>query len=61
MRNFKTLKPILISILVGASIAFLTTLFEGLLNYLRGFDPMSAGIAGGIVKYLTAWPTTLRG
>ncbi len=50
------LKPILISILVGACVAFLTSLFDGLIGILQGYGNNVTGgvIAAGIFKSLRA-------
>ena len=47
-----TIKQALISIFIGACIAMLTTLFEGLIAYLRALDPDTAGIVAGMTYYL---------
>lgn len=53
------LKQILISILVGATVAFLTTLLEGLLGLLQ--DPVTPAVGGvaGTTHYLLKWRTNL--
>ena len=53
------LKQICISILVGASVAFVTTLLEGILGYLRAHVIDVTGVGTGVVWYLKSWKTTL--
>ena len=55
MFNITTIKQVLTSILVGASIAFITTLLQGLLNYFGHFDPGSVGAGSGMVFHLLKW------
>jgi hypothetical protein len=46
------LKDVLISIFVGACVSFLTTLFSGILHFLQGIDPATAGGTVAMAKYL---------
>lgn len=47
----ETLKHILISILVGACVAFLSSLFEGALHVLEGYGNDIVGGASATVAY----------
>ena len=42
-------KQVLISILIGATVAFVTTFLEGLLDYLRGLEN---NVVGGAISSL---------
>ncbi len=48
----ENLKQILISILVGATVAFLTSLLEGALSFLRGMDPSFYGGAAATIFHM---------
>ncbi len=52
------IKQILISILIGAIVAFLSSLFDSLLTFLRDYGNNLAGGAVATAKYLIH---TLRG
>ncbi len=47
-----TIKHAIISILIGAVIAFVTTLLEGLLSLLKDHTFNFAGLVGGMIYYL---------
>ena len=52
----KDIKDIILSILIGATIAFLTTFLEGLVDWLRGMENNLTGAAGGMVVHsLRSW------
>lgn len=48
----ETLKQAIVSILVGAVIAFLTSLMQGALDFLQGTDLTPAGSVGGMAYYI---------
>lgn len=52
-----TIKQVVISIFVGACIAFITTLLQGLLDYIRVLPEQITGVAGGMVYFLKVWRT----
>ena len=45
----KGLKQVAISILIGASVSFLTVLFQGILDYLHQLGPAVPGVVVGIM------------
>ena len=55
--NKETLKQALIAILIGATISFLTTIFQGLLDFLHNAGPAMPGVIVGMGKYLFKWRT----
>lgn len=50
--NKENIKDVLTAILIGATISFLTVLFQGLLEVLRQYGPELVGSAVGAGKYL---------
>ena len=53
-------KQILISIFVGATVAFLTTMLEGLLDFFQGPEhPIIGGIVGA-AHYFRRWKINLN-
>jgi hypothetical protein len=57
----ETLKQIAISILVGAVTAFITTLLQGILDYVNHVQRDLIGGAGASVYYLKQWITNPTG
>jgi len=51
----KNIKQALIAILIGASISFLSVLFEGLLNLLQDHGPEVVGSLAGVGRFLLKW------
>lgn len=50
----KHIKQALISVLIGAIVAFLTTFLEGALQYLQGTENNLLGGAAAAVRHLAA-------
>ena len=57
----ETLKKALISILIGAGIAFLSTVLEGLLHYVQALDLNPAAMTAGVIYYLKSWKSSQIG
>ena len=51
----QTVKHVLLSILIGACVSFLTVLLQGLLGVLQNLPPEFVGGLAGATKYLHAW------
>jgi hypothetical protein len=51
----ETIKQALISIAVGASIAFISTLLNGLLHFVQTIPFDSASTVAGIAYYIKQW------
>lgn len=49
----EVIRQMLISIAVGACIAFITTLMQGLLGFLQHLNDPYVGSVGGVTYYLT--------
>lgn len=56
--NKDQFKQVLTSILIGATISFLTVLFQGLLDYLGSVRDTLPGAVAGMVYYLKTWSTS---
>ncbi len=54
----ENVKHVVISIFIGAGIAFVSTLLQGLLDYVKTIDLNATGILSGIGFYLLKWRTT---
>lgn len=57
MMTRENLKHVMISILIGAGIAFVSSLLEGLLNLIKNIGHNLPGITAGMVWYLKSWKT----
>ena len=55
MNKYPVLKQALIAIVIGATISFLTVLFEGVLDLLKQAGPALPGTIVGMGKYLLKW------
>ena len=53
MNKKESLKQILIAVLIGTAISFLTNLTQGLLSWLQNIDLSSTGSVAGAAAYLT--------
>ena len=51
-KQYKNWKEVLIAILIGASVSFLATLFEGLANFLQSNAEQLAGGAASVAYWL---------
>lgn len=58
---FNTLKQAVISILIGATISFLTVLFQGALDLFKGYNLEDGGAIVGMLKYIHSWSSHLKG
>lgn len=54
------LKHLLLSVLIGAAVSFLTTLFQGILDLLHKVGPSLPGIVVGVGRYLLTWRSDLH-
>jgi hypothetical protein len=54
-RKWDTLQQVIISIFIGAAISFVTTLMQGILEALQGFDPAAPGAVAGSLRYIVKW------
>jgi len=59
--NKENLKQVLISIFIGAFIAFLSTLMDSLVDYLQGVRKYDVGAVAGVVWYFKTWNRTRIG
>lgn len=53
----ETFKKALLSIVIGASVSFLTVLFQGLLDFVKHAGPAVPGIAVAVYHNLITWKT----
>jgi len=56
----ETAKQAIISILIGASISFLTVLFQGVISWLNSLPAAEVGTVAGISRYLYIWKSNLH-
>lgn len=56
--NKQDIKQAVISVLVGATISFLTVLLQGLLNILQHVPPEIIGSAAGVGRQMLVWAHT---
>lgn len=58
--NKENIKKILIAILIGAVVSFVTALMQGLIDALQNIQPETTGSVAGVIKYLTKWNSNPR-
>jgi len=46
-------KHVMLSILIGATVSFMTVLFQGILDVLKGISPETIGVMAGLGKYIS--------